>query len=521
MIRDNLLNEDNGATYCPEDNKLRLYFPDRIPRDEFLALRSEGWKATPKQDCAFVTTWTPERRDTCESYAGIIGDEDQSPEERAADRAERFAGYRDKRRNEATGHADTYDSGPSVFSGENKGKAAKAADRHDRHATRACDAWGKAEYWTRRTAGVISHALYSSSPGLRRARITKIEKEIAKRDRETTPQEKNGKPVTYKSEEDGEIFFWCTPGGRGGSWVSEKRLPSLRAWAEDWINHLSLRLAYEVQMIDGDGGHMTSEEVEVAGFLAGSQIWQVVKSPTTGKAVSVKIREGGKLRTVNVERLGAGEYTAPTDEDRANFAEAKAIHTAKTRAENKSKPKLINPTPEDAATLQAAFNEGSEKKSEVVEMSQAKFSHLRTGSGWVATIEIGERLRPQNRRGAYQGSTVAKVRVATGGSFSSPYQVIVLTDKPQKPLPFDRAEEVRNAHLCENDLFERMDELATAKDTHESSGLTPTPEQWTLLQSAAFNGWVSLNQRGGYGAASWTDKGHKHHVEHYAAMRDK
>lgn len=54
---------------------------------------------------ASTVAWTPERRDTALEYAGVIEDEDQSPEERAADRAERFGDYRDKRTGEAAGHA--------------------------------------------------------------------------------------------------------------------------------------------------------------------------------------------------------------------------------------------------------------------------------------------------------------------------------------------------------------------------------------------------------------------------------
>ena len=36
------------ATYCPEDNKLRLYV-GRVPREEYLKLRAEGWTALHKQ----------------------------------------------------------------------------------------------------------------------------------------------------------------------------------------------------------------------------------------------------------------------------------------------------------------------------------------------------------------------------------------------------------------------------------------------------------------------------------------
>lgn len=59
--------QTGSATYCPEDNKLRLYV-GRVPRPEYDALRAEGWISTPKQECQFVAHWTPARRDTALAY---------------------------------------------------------------------------------------------------------------------------------------------------------------------------------------------------------------------------------------------------------------------------------------------------------------------------------------------------------------------------------------------------------------------------------------------------------------------
>ena len=133
MKKPELFNESHAATYCMEDDKLRLYV-GRVPRPEYDALRAEGWTSTPKQSEAgqgeFAATWTPERRDTALSYAGIIGDEDASPQERAADRAERFGGYRDKRLGEATGHADRYESGPSTHGFQSEARAERAVTAH-------------------------------------------------------------------------------------------------------------------------------------------------------------------------------------------------------------------------------------------------------------------------------------------------------------------------------------------------------------------------------------------------------
>ena len=132
-----LANDSYSATYCPEDNKLRLYC-GRVERDTYDYLRKNGWTATPKQSCDFVATWSPSAEDTALSMIGEsdeIGDEDYSPEERAADRAERFAGYRDKRRGEAGAYADKLPSDPVGFqSQERADRATRSAFRNRRNA---------------------------------------------------------------------------------------------------------------------------------------------------------------------------------------------------------------------------------------------------------------------------------------------------------------------------------------------------------------------------------------------------
>jgi len=170
------------VTYSPEDNKLRLYV-GRVPRDEYERLRAAGFVSTPKQDCDFVAVWTPTREDIASEYledGEDIGDEDYSPEERAADRAERFEGYRDKRRDEATGHADKFEAGPAAFGHQNRQRAERAAMRHDRQRVKGVSQWSKAEYWQQRTAGVIRHALHKSDASTRRGRILTLEAEQRK-----------------------------------------------------------------------------------------------------------------------------------------------------------------------------------------------------------------------------------------------------------------------------------------------------------------------------------------------------
>lgn len=177
------------CTYSPEDDKLRIY-PDgeRLDSDKdwytntFKAKGKYKWAA--KQEC-FVAYWSPFAEDIAIelSDSGEIDDEDYSMLERSADRAERFGGYRDKRRAEAGEHADDFESGPQVFGNQNAKRAERQAVRHDKLRGKATTQWSKAEYWERRTEGVISHALHKSKPEVRRGRILEIEKQIRKRKR--------------------------------------------------------------------------------------------------------------------------------------------------------------------------------------------------------------------------------------------------------------------------------------------------------------------------------------------------
>lgn len=413
-----------AATYCPEDNKLRLYV-GRVPRAEYLKLREEGWKALHKQREAgggdFVATWTPARRDTALRYSGgFIGDEDMSPAERAADRAERFQGYMEKRLTEAGALADRFDAGPQVHGAQDYARAVRSADRHDRIAGKAVDAWEKAEYWQRRTAGVIAHALYKVSPGLRMGRISELEANL--RRQHLCPQ---------------------------------------------WRQHYELRLAYERQMLEAAGGVAeTLAEILPGGTFCGKLIVRVYKSNETGRAKSVEVLgprvQGWTYRAKNVpgtefalhsfdlQRYPANSYAPPTPETLAQLEEFKS---KKSEGKAPTVP-LINPTPEDAQRLQDLWNakaraawEAARARgrhaeeptpSTVAFMTQAAYSAKSAGAYGMAAAGL---ILPGGVRatsGRFAPKEIAcKVRYHLRGGFAwcNAESVIVLTDKPQKSLP--------------------------------------------------------------------------------------
>lgn len=482
MNNPDLYNESNQATYCPEDDKLRLYV-GRVPRDEYEALRAEGWTSTPKQDCDFVAVWTPQREDTALSYAGIILDEDQGPEDRAADRAERFGGYLDKRLSEATGHADRYDAGPNAHGFQSQARAERAAERHDRIATRAVNAWEKAEYWQRRTAGVISNALYKSSPSVRMGRIKTLEAEKRQIEANYTPHKDTprdgGKSYGY------EEHHTLVGQGRAVHFVKTANLDKIRQSYARSLEHVTLRLAYENQMLEAQGGRAASVEMEKGGKIGGRVIAKVNKSTKTGRVVSVAVigprvegwayqvsNEPGTeyaLYTIETERLPENAYTEPTDESLAilaAFEEQKKQAAAERKAKTPACP-LVNPTDEDAERLQTLLNERAKaihcesnirrygrdyaedfKPSTVCRITQQVYSKVSKGAYARAEtrgICKGGEMEPRESNCYRVGEKEARERrgpalcqVRSTGSDGSDYgarRVIVLTDKPQKPLP--------------------------------------------------------------------------------------
>lgn len=481
-----------------------------MPRAEYDALRAEGWTTTPKQSEAgqgeFAATWTPEREDTATSYAGIVGDEDAGPGERAADRAERFRGYLGTHMEEATGQADRYEGTDPAHGFQNAERAERAAGRHDRLAARAINLWEKAEHWEQRTRGVISHALYVSAPGVRMGRIKKLEADLRNSEKdaaeyaaefarwkktEAIPDaDKRAKLVYFlantsharfnyphpRPEECDNQHIWSLLHLEKGAisadealrlWFSKNADPADRedSTAARWHRHFVNRLAYERQMLEAQGGRLEQTDIEPGGQIGGKLILKVSKSNATGRVTSCaclgpKVGEGWHYKvynipgtewaeyTVKTERLKPEAYTPPTAETLAELAEIKArIKTAREETTPKAPP-TINPTKAEAEKLQAIWNTEANK-----EMTQAEYSAASKGTYCKAEIvgiqPGGQIFHPYHTLTA-QLDSVAKVR-----KYSR--QVIILTDKPQKAFPSEVFNDPRPA--IKRRVLSRLPEL--------------------------------------------------------------
>lgn len=474
--------EGSEATYCPEDNKLRLYC-GRVDRACFEALRKLGYRSTPKQDCDFVSTWSvsAEHAATLIIEEGdSIGDEDQSPEDRAADRAERFAGYREKRAREAHQHADDFDAGPDAHGNQSEARARREANRQDRSRLRAVGQWSKAEYWQRRTAGVIANALHKSDPSTRRGRILRLEaeqrghlKDIEKAQAEydiwvkvaeMEPGDKQDRAAYHIANVSGlfrKFQHPRDPETSGGLYhllvdpvdpITGAEAAKLyvdntaRAEPGRGAEQYVLRLEYERAMLANEGGSVDSLDIVPGGrFGEKYLVVKVNKSRATGRPVSVGVwdstGEGDEVHRVNIQRLGEETYKAPTEESKQAVKDLKARLKKSTQTANADKPKLLNPTEEDAQRLQDALNRRErrgQEPSEILKMtgaeyaSQSKGTYSKYGTRFLlvdgSLYQKTDMWTPQSNV-----QKLCKVRTRSNG-WSAP-RVVVLTDKPTKPLP--------------------------------------------------------------------------------------
>jgi hypothetical protein len=556
-----LFHENHRATYCPEDDKLRLYV-GRVPRDQYEFLRAQGWTSTPKQSEAgqgeFAAVWTPSRQLTAEAFAGIVEDEDAGPEERAADRAERFGGYRDKRRDEASTFADKYED-PQAVGFQSEARAARAAARQERQGGYAVDAWGKAEYWQRRTAGVISNALYKSSPSVRMGRIKTLEAELRKLEKEhaeyralfakwqevatdtDTDRQNNNALYLCGVHYTGYNYKHPRPDAPGLSDYLKNNATTLYSllsceaapitgaeaaamWLEgratpgessQWIDHIKLRLAYEWQMLEAQGGRAAVVEMEPGGFLGKHQLHKVNKSLATGRVVSVEIRymsetnrwgnawPDGKPRLISqlikTERMGADAYRPPTDEERAAFNAARDAERAEASAKSKAKKEkgedcpLINPTDEDAAKLQEIWNAASKpsrwdtdkEPPAPLRITQAKYSEYSKGShSAFETVTVCEEGTKHRTR---YGSNITRHNVFKVRSYSG--RVVILEDKPQKPIPWERLDAARAKCPTPESLYNRLPEIAAMASENHAPGES-NPQLWSDAEYVRLV-WVS------------------------------
>jgi hypothetical protein len=300
--------------------------------------------------------------------------------------------------------------------------------------------------------------------------------------------------------------------------VLEAELRRYTGSGGEWEKHLTLRLAYENQMLEAQGGRAAFVEMIPGGFIGKFQIHKVNKSTATGRVVSVSVKvpkvQSWTYKTANVsgtdyalsqidtERLPADAYRAPTEDELATF---NAERAAEKKARPVTKSLLINPTDADAERLQAMWNAEAARKDRrdtttpqtPLRLTQAQYSANSGGTySSLETIEISEHGTERSCR-HMRGSerdrvTICKVRKAPShnpGSTSwyNAARVVIITDKPQKPIPFAEMEAARAKLPNPENMRPRIPELEAAL---AENWLKKTNTE--VLHDGAYVGWVDI-----------------------------
>jgi len=273
------LAETADATYCAEDNKLRLYPAFRLDREIFDRLKAEGFHWAPKQECFVAPAWTPEREDVLHELVGEVGDEDTTPEERARDRARRFEEYMDKRKAEAeAAHeavhelADGIPMGQPILVGHHSEKRArKDAERIDNGMRKAIKSFKTSEYWRGRAHRTVAHQRYLAKPEVRWKRRKKLGTDKRRCEKVLKTCEKFTRVWRKVTDNHLESFKLAKaianydPHARG-TWskldkgtvtpieARDRAIPIHEEAAEyqkRWLWHIDNRIAYETEQLDG------------------------------------------------------------------------------------------------------------------------------------------------------------------------------------------------------------------------------------------------------------------------------
>jgi phospholipid N-methyltransferase len=323
------------ATYDAADDKLRLRVSSRLDAETYARVKAAGFGWAPKQDL-FYAVWSPAREDLLIELAGDIEDEATTPEERAAQRAERFSTYQGKRGAEAeqarkavASVADGIPFGQPILVGHHSERHVRRdAEKIENGMRRAVRLWETSTYWADRAAGAIRAAKYKELPAVRARRIKKLEAELRGYQRDTDKAETALKlwavePMTLeraKAITNVKHYSMCFPlaqypreppasqyEGPQSLWsaledgiitAEQARTMAVAmnqrgiAHRARWIAHLENRLVYERAMLGESGGLKADKfDLQPGGQVLRRGHWHVV----------VKVnRSGGIVRSVTV-----------------------------------------------------------------------------------------------------------------------------------------------------------------------------------------------------------------------------
>ena len=253
-----------NATYNITDNRLKVWFGNRLPDDEYKRARGYNFVWWPGRKC-FSAIWTPGAEDFIKSY-GIEIEEDDTPDD-VESRVERFQKY-------------AANDEESAEYAQERTRTANTRRQYEQAEATAAKKIDEARYWHDRIAGAIWHAAYKDKPDVIVRRIKKLEAEQRKNTKTRDEAQrwekrwsdlhplklKDGTTATLKES---ASYFANYDSGPYGIWsnlqddtitpeeAQEKSLAYFRATikrAQRWLDHLNMRIEYETAYLEAVGG---------------------------------------------------------------------------------------------------------------------------------------------------------------------------------------------------------------------------------------------------------------------------
>lgn len=265
------------ATYSPQDDKIRIYFNQRIDKALWEQFKEKGFTWTMKQESDLVATWRPSREDFAVLHCGELEDETGDMLDRSADRAERFNDYLENRIADTEKNLDNV----SAIGMESKDKAKKIADRVERMRDKSNLNYSKAKYWQSRIDSVIKHAIFKESASLRKRRIRTLQTEFRKFEKQIDTYKY--KLERYKAMSSNE-FIKANVRFRDGSTPNQTetiaRIEDLLINSNDarWYEHLKFRLEFENKVLESQGYKKLEANYKIGGYVNGYQIIRINKT---------------------------------------------------------------------------------------------------------------------------------------------------------------------------------------------------------------------------------------------------
>lgn len=451
------------------------------------SVKAAGFKWAPRQQLFVAPRWTPAREDFCLEIAGEITAEETTLVERAEAKAERLNELAAKRQRQSDSFfcaadriSQRFANGQPILIGHHsERKARNDQKRMHAHMDKAVKAHNAVDYWAYRAEGVERHANRKSNPRTRANRIKALLKGL--RDQQRCINHAYicvDLWVKVGEIEDGEQFkktveHWAgaylKTGStcRQGAWSDltgskldhrEFVTETISAWQRAtqsentfrWINHLLNRLSYEraeLGEIPKFEGALTAVILQAFAREHGAHKPKATESGENWVIESrvplpAHIADGCSIELSAdswCELMQSCGYSVPEKKER--------------RKTNRVTVPLINATREEAERLQKIWNDNALKKHQskypssemkfksVRTISQAQYSANSKGSySPYKTIELDEGgSRVWSSYKGKMSTPVCRIRLFTGGegSLYAPESIVVIEDKPTKPLPID------------------------------------------------------------------------------------